>query len=286
VSKILVTGATGKIGQRLVPRLTDMGKDVRVFVRDPVKAQKLFGSIDVARGDLAVPASIESALTGVTTVFLLADDPGLEPPIIERLASSAIDRIVKVSAIGRDRDPPDRHVPAETAVVGSRKRFTILRPGAFMQTVREYLPRLIGSDGTFKLPAGTGQTAFIHVDDIAACAAAVLTDRGHDAAYYVLTGPEALGMDAVAALLERALDRRIRFEDLDETAAEAHLQSLGFGPRAHFLVQHYLAVRAGGFAHVSLDVRTLTGGDPKSFAAFVEEDKTAWQPMLGTGAEA
>jgi uncharacterized protein YbjT (DUF2867 family) len=71
--KVLVTGATGYIGGRLVPRVLDAGHDVRVMVRDParVAGRPWASSVDVVRGDVEDPASLRAALEGVDAAYYL-----------------------------------------------------------------------------------------------------------------------------------------------------------------------------------------------------------------------
>jgi uncharacterized protein YbjT (DUF2867 family) len=71
--KVLVTGATGYIGGRLVPRLLETGHDVRVMVRDPARiaGRPWASSVEVARGDVEDPASLQAALDGVDAAYYL-----------------------------------------------------------------------------------------------------------------------------------------------------------------------------------------------------------------------
>ena len=72
---ILVTGATGTVGQALVPKLLERGDDVRVLVRDPRKLGRLRVEVRIALGDLtelADPRVLRQALRGVDTVIHLA----------------------------------------------------------------------------------------------------------------------------------------------------------------------------------------------------------------------
>ena len=71
--KVLVTGATGYIGGRLVPRLLETGHDVRVMVRDPARiaGRPWASSVEVARGDVEDPASLRAALAGVDAAYYL-----------------------------------------------------------------------------------------------------------------------------------------------------------------------------------------------------------------------
>jgi nucleoside-diphosphate-sugar epimerase len=67
--KILVTGATGKVGSRLVPRLIAKGYDVRVLVRNAARAP---AGAEVIVGDLFDAATLAPAVAGVDAVIHLA----------------------------------------------------------------------------------------------------------------------------------------------------------------------------------------------------------------------
>jgi uncharacterized protein YbjT (DUF2867 family) len=71
--RVLVTGATGYIGGRLVPRLLDLGHDVRVMVRDParVAGRPWASAVEVTRGDIEDPQSLQTALEGIDTAYYL-----------------------------------------------------------------------------------------------------------------------------------------------------------------------------------------------------------------------
>jgi nucleoside-diphosphate-sugar epimerase len=67
--KILVTGATGKVGSRLAKRLAERGDQVRALVRDPARAADLRGArIEIAQGDLLEVGSLPAAVRGVDAV--------------------------------------------------------------------------------------------------------------------------------------------------------------------------------------------------------------------------
>ena len=71
--KILVTGATGYIGGRLVPLLLERGHQVRVLVRDPhrIERRPWVDRVEVAVGDLEDPVSTAAALTGIDAAYYL-----------------------------------------------------------------------------------------------------------------------------------------------------------------------------------------------------------------------
>src|SRR4051812_28871848 len=74
----LVTGATGYIGGRLVPRLLDAGFSVRVLVRSPEKLRDVpwAGSVQIAKGDLGDPESLRAASEGVDVFYYLVHSMG------------------------------------------------------------------------------------------------------------------------------------------------------------------------------------------------------------------
>jgi uncharacterized protein YbjT (DUF2867 family) len=71
--KVLVTGATGYVGGRLVPRLLEAGHDVRVMVRDParVAGRSWAGDVEIVRGDIEDPSTLGPALEGIEAAYYL-----------------------------------------------------------------------------------------------------------------------------------------------------------------------------------------------------------------------
>jgi uncharacterized protein YbjT (DUF2867 family) len=107
MTKILVTGATGNVGSRVVRELHARGVSVRAFVRDPGKATALLGNgVELASGDFSDAGSVSRALEGVDGVFLAcANDPHqveYETGVIDAAAAAGVRRIVKLSALGAE----------------------------------------------------------------------------------------------------------------------------------------------------------------------------------------
>jgi len=76
----LITGATGDVGARVVQRLIQQGIRPRILVRSAAKAQALFGqAAEIAEGDLTTPATIQSAMKDVHTLFLVNVGPEILP---------------------------------------------------------------------------------------------------------------------------------------------------------------------------------------------------------------
>ena len=75
---VLVTGATGYVGGRLVPKLLDAGFDVRVLVRSPSRMADVpwAGDVEVMHGDLSDAASVAPAVAGIDVVYYLVHAMG------------------------------------------------------------------------------------------------------------------------------------------------------------------------------------------------------------------
>ena len=78
--RCLVTGATGYIGGRLVPRLLESGFAVRALARNPDKLANVpwRNRIEVARGDLGDPQSLDAAFHDIDVIYYLVHSMGFE----------------------------------------------------------------------------------------------------------------------------------------------------------------------------------------------------------------
>ncbi|MDH3475976.1 MAG: NAD(P)H-binding protein [Rhodospirillales bacterium] len=211
---ILVLGATGKTGRRIVQRLSAQGRAVRQGSR---RADPSF--------DWEDPVTWPAALDGVEAVYVsfypdLAV-PGA-PAAIEALASCAaaagVERLVLLS--GRGEVNAQR---CEEIVRASGIPFTLIRASWFAQNFDEghLLAPVLG--GTVALPAGEVREPFVDVDDIAEVAVAVLTDARHAGRLYEVTGPELANL--LTDLCAEVLDGR------NASLGDGVQQALGRAPR-------------------------------------------------------
>lgn len=136
-SKILVTGATGKVGRHIVNGLLERNADFRAMARDPERAN-LPDGVEAVHGDLTDSNSMKDALENVETVFLLwmADDSHA-PSAIEEISNHA-GRVVYLSSEGVRDDTDDdgddilaSHARMEKLVEDSGVEWTFLRPTGF-----------------------------------------------------------------------------------------------------------------------------------------------------------
>jgi uncharacterized protein YbjT (DUF2867 family) len=135
-NRVLVTGATGRVGRLVVNELLNAREPVRALTRRP-DAAGLPASVEVVAGDLTVPDSLDDALHGIDTVFLLwTAPPATAAAVIERLASHAR-RVVFLSSPHRTPHPffqqPNPmaalHAEIERLIAAAAIASTIIRPG-------------------------------------------------------------------------------------------------------------------------------------------------------------
>jgi uncharacterized protein YbjT (DUF2867 family) len=279
---ILVMGLRGKTGRQLATALVQHGGNTVRGAGRNVTDVNVQG-VDATHFDWEDSATWPRATAGVHAVYLVKPktaDPAETVASFLRSASR-IERVVLLSEIdGANRDESTDERRVERAVESSPFAWTILRPNWFMQNFTEpsfYLETL-RDIGELKVPTGGQRTSFVDTRDIAEVAMAALLNSGHAGRAYTLTGPQALTWTEVARLIGQAAGHPIRYVDppLNETLKAASEKGAA-RPVVEYYRRIYTCIRDGRAAVISGDVEQVTGHAPRSFAAFVEENKAVWR---------
>lgn len=278
---ILVTGATGTIGRRLVPLLVERGHQVRALVRSHGKAVGAARSgAEAVVGDWDDPASLERAMDGVDRLFLLTPSH----PQAAEWASAAlaeakragVARVVRLSTpppgAGGSTDNTRQHGRTEREIQESGLGFTILRSNFFMQNLLLSAPTLM-ADSSIHWGVGEGRIGLVDVRDIAAVAVRVLADARWDGAAYTLTGPQSLTFRDVAGALSRALGRQVTYVPVSLAAVEKTCLEMGQGSWYASMVRDYSKAYAEGWGDITtIAVEEITGRPARSFATCAREE--------------
>jgi uncharacterized protein YbjT (DUF2867 family) len=275
---VLVTGATGNVGSSLVSELDARGVPARAFVRDPDRAAATLGpEVELAVGDFGDPGSIRAALEGVDLVFLACGNVPrqleYETNVIDAAAQAGVRRLVKLSALGAELGSPvafwDWHARLERHLEASGVPWVVLRPRYFMTNLLGFAATTRSAGAVFA-PAEGVKVPMIDPRDVAAAAAVVLTEDGHQGRTYELTGPEAVTFHDVAAQMSEVSGRPVRFVPVPDAAALEGLLQAGLPDvLAENIVTVFDRLRDDPSTQVTDAVHALSGRQPRHLAEFL-----------------
>jgi uncharacterized protein YbjT (DUF2867 family) len=258
---IVITGATGQLGSRIVERVLRQvpAETVAVSVTDVARAAALAGrGVRVRAGDFTDPATLAHAFAGAERVLVVsaairgAGAVAANLAAIDAAVAAGAKRIVYTSHQAAARDslfaPQHTHAETEAYLAAQDVPFTALRNGFYATTLGHYLGAALGT-GRFAVPQD-GPVSWTAHDDLADAAAAALTRDGVlDGVTAPLTGPEALDFAAVAASLGDLTGRTVERVVLADEEWKAAAVANGMPEAAaEFTLGMFRAARRGEFA--------------------------------------
>jgi uncharacterized protein YbjT (DUF2867 family) len=262
---ILVLGATGTTGRRVAGRLRAAGFAVRAASRR--------GEV---RFDWSDPGSWEPAVAGTARMYLMAPhELPVDPSFVRCAVEAGVRHIVLLSSRGIEAMGDERLMAAERTVRESGADWTIVRPDWFNQNFDEGFFRPAVLAGELALPLGDLRQAFVDADDIAAVAAAALTEDGHAGQRYELTGPRALSFGEALEIIGRASGRSVRFRGTAEDYLAAQAALGAPVEQTQQEVEAFARLREAGDARPTGVVRRVTGREPKDFERYAAEAAAA-----------
>jgi uncharacterized protein YbjT (DUF2867 family) len=273
MNRVLVIGSTGNIGRQVSAHLHAAGVPVRALARNPDTAD-LPSGIQVVRGDLSLPDTLDASLDGVDAVFLVwTAPPDTVATVVERIAKRAR-RIVFLSSPYKTRHPlfqasqPNRvaamHAEIERLIAVSGIRWTFLRPGMLAANAVPWWGAQIRAGDVVRWPFPAAPTAPIDEQDIAAVAVHALCEDGHAGAEFVLTGPESLTQAEQVATIGRVIGRPLRMEEMSPDEARREWLPTWPPPIVNMLLASWAAA-VGQPALVTSTVAEITGTPARSF---------------------
>lgn len=281
--KTLVLGSTGNVGGRLVKLLTGQGIAVKAASRRPAGYAGPRGA-EAIEFDLDQPETFGPALHGVDRMFVIAKSGDAAPQmalnrLVDQAKNAGVRHAVMLTAAGAESSEEIGLRKAERHLMASGLDYTILRPTWFMQNFSTgFIQPMIAQMGTIYLPAGDGKTSFIDAADIAAVAAAALTQPGHAGQAYTLTGGEALTYGEAAALISEVAGRTIGYVAIPNAAFRQSLVDSGWpAESAGFMAGLFQPVEQGWAGAVSPAVAAVLGRPPVTFRQFAEANAAAWK---------
>jgi NADH dehydrogenase len=244
---ILVTGATGFVGRRVVERLIAGGQSVRALMRNESRSSLLPSGVDVAKGDVLDIDSLNQAITGVDSIVHLAavireigsltfqrvNYEGTKN-ILEAANAAGVQRIVCASTVGATSDPAVPYLysrwMAEEEVSRSGLAQTIIRFSIGFGEGDEFFNQLAALVKLFPLVpvVGDGKAVFqpIAVEDVARCMVESMKRDDLVGKTIDIGGPQYFTYDEMMDLIAETLDVKI---------AKAHVPVAFMAPAATVL---------------------------------------------------
>ncbi|MFD9072674.1 NmrA family NAD(P)-binding protein [Streptomyces lasiicapitis] len=267
---ILVLGATGKTGRRIVPRLRAAGHTVRAASRS-----------GETRFDWTDRATWAPVLSGVRALYLVApEDPEPVVDFVKQAKEAGVRRFVVLSGRGVDVSG-EAFLPgmwrAERAVAEAGVDWSVIRANNFAQNFSEDFFHALLLAGRLALPVGDATPEpFVDVEDIADVAVALLTEDGHTHRVYELSGPRALSYTEAVAEVAAASGREMRYETLTPEDFLAELAADGVPEAlAEELTALFTFVSEGHLSPVATGVRDVLGREPRDFREYVRAAASA-----------
>jgi uncharacterized protein YbjT (DUF2867 family) len=278
--KILVTGATGRVGGQVAAQLA-ASPSVRVKALSRHPAATVPGA-EVVVGDLADPASLD--LAGIDAVFLVFPSVQADGAARDLIARLAPRRIVYLSAHGVPEKPDPAAEPNGTimgshayleGLISDAAPHTFLRSSGFAANTLAWAGQLRRSD-TLRWFLPEARRSLVHEADLAAVAVAALTEDGHEGQTYHLTGPQQLSQAEQLATLGSALGRDLRFEEIDADEAAAELFP-GQAPEvARSIIKGQSAMVEDPEPRTD-EIARLTGDWPRTYATWARDHAADFQ---------
>jgi NAD(P)H dehydrogenase (quinone) len=270
---VLVTGASGHIGRRIVDFLLDLESlHVVAGTRTPEKISDLEKrGAELRRIDFDDSASCDVAFQGVDRVVLVSTDAVSEPRrrirqhriAVEAAKKAGVKHLIYTSFAQSEAGSPiplcADHYATEQALEASGLPYTALRNSLYAEAILRRIPTMLEATEVPGL-LGAGGIAYITREDCARSAAAVASSEKPPLGPIELTGPEVIDEERLVALVGECIGRPLRFVPMQAAALTEYLVSTGVPlPRALAKVALDTAVATGSLGFTTSAVADLTG---------------------------
>ncbi|MBT1698050.1 NAD(P)H-binding protein [Fulvivirgaceae bacterium PWU4] len=262
-NRILVLGANGKTGGRIVQRLTTLGWPVQSAARSTTP-----------RFDWDDSTTWAPVLQNIHSVYI-SFQPDLAMPgavkTVKQFAAAAVKSGVKKMVLLSGRGEEEAQ-ECEKVIKEAIDDWTIIRASWFSQNFSEgnFLKPVLA--GHVALPVGNVKEPFIDTDDIADVAVAALTEEGHSGQLYEVTGPRLLSFKEAVEEIGKATGKEIRYEQISSKEYAVMLKEYGLPDDLISLITYlFCEVLDGRNTSVTDGVQRALGRKPTDFSEYVKK---------------
>ncbi|MBB6669445.1 SDR family oxidoreductase [Cohnella nanjingensis] len=235
--KILVTGATGKLGTKVVETLLKSvpADQLAVSVRNPEKAESLrTRGVEVRQGDFDRPESLDAAFAGIDRLLIISADGDNETRIrqhkyaVDAAARAQVGFIAYTSLANASESKlflAPTHQETEKAILKTGIPYSFLRNNWYLENEIASIQGVLAG-APWVTSAESGKVGWALQQEYAEAAAAVLTGNGHENTVYELSG-KLLTQAEIASALGNVRGKDVPLQQVDDAAYAEIMQSVG-----------------------------------------------------------
>ena len=287
---ILVTGASGHLGRRVVELLLERGNGARIIAatRKPESLAELAAKgVEARRADFDDAASLTAAFHGVERVLLISTDALDEPGkrarqharAVQAVAAAGVKHVAYTSIInpvGSKIMISKDHADTEAELAKHGVPFTVLRNNVYSDYQFTGLKRAFAS-GKLVDARASGKVGFVTREDCARIAAAVIAEPPSGNQVLDVTGPAALSSAELAAFASEISGRSIEHQPIPLAALTEGMVQHGLPrPLAEVYASFDAGIADGELDVASENVARFTGTQPQSMKEFLRANQAAW----------
>jgi NAD(P)H dehydrogenase (quinone) len=268
--KILVTGATGKLGTKVVEMLLKSvpASQLAVSVRNPEKAEGLRArGVDVRHGDFDHPETLDAAFAGIDRLLIISADGDNETRIrqhtnaVEAAARAKVGFIAYTSLANATESKnflAPTHQATEKAILKTGIPYSFLRNNWYMENETASIQGILAG-APWVTSAGSGKVGWALQQEYAEAVAAVLEGNGHENTTYELSG-KLLTQEEMAAALGTVLGKEVSVLQVDDDTYADIMKNAGVPDFViPFLIGIQQGIREGTLEVESDDFEKLLG---------------------------
>ncbi|MGE7094450.1 SDR family oxidoreductase [Lysinibacillus sp. NPDC048646] len=268
--KILVTGATGQLGSKIVEALlkTVPASELAVSVRNPEKAEGLRArGVEVRYGDFDQPKTLDIAFSGIDRLLIISTFEDHETVMRQHLnavaaAGRAQVKFIAYTSVTNASESEfflaSSHRAREEAILKTGIPYSFLRNNWYVENEIGGIQAAMAG-APWVTSAGTGKVGWVLRQDLAEAATNVLIGKGHENTIYELSG-KLMTQEELVAVLGDVLGKEVHLQQVDDATYADIMKGAGM-PEAYLpmLVNTQKGIRDGGLEIKSNDLEKLLG---------------------------
>ena len=250
--KILVTGATGKLGTKVVETLlkTVPANQLAVSVRNPEKAEELrTRGVDVRQGDFYRPETLDTAFAGIDRLLIISADGDNETRIRQHsnavvAAERAGVKFIAYTSLANAKESKNflapTHQATEESILKTGIPYSFLRNNWYLENEISSIQG-VQAGAPWVTSAGNGKVGWALQQDYAEAAASVLSGNGHENTIYELSG-KLLTQEELASAVGNVLGKEVPVQQVDDATYADIMKSVGL---PDFLIPMLIDIQKG-----------------------------------------